>query len=284
MKKLTYDLCFLFLAVLTISGCARVPIKTHLDLLFERSFKDVRVPEIDQIKNLAKANTFGLTSSFPHTTYDEVWNAALIVSMQQGVVVRASKSSGTMVIVPVRMLTPPFVLFLEGNGRVDLYLCWMDSLYTRVDKPDQLAFVFPDTIKNKMGTDYLDKLSTQVYSGKKWQYLNIAEKDSFAVPVSSPEVKDAVPSLELHLAPDSSKIITGGDISVIYFRSEFSKSMLAFRGIAGLNANMQGQFNKTYVEIENNDTFYIKTSAGILYRVKILQEGPDGVTLTFEKR
>lgn len=117
MTRLTRNLAFLFLATLTISGCARVPIKTQLDLLFERSFKDVRVPEIDQIKNLAKTNAFGLTSSFPHTTYDEVWNAALIVSVQQGVVVRASKSVGTMVIVPIRMFTPPFALFLEGSGK-----------------------------------------------------------------------------------------------------------------------------------------------------------------------
>lgn len=160
----------------------------------------------------------------------------------------------------------------------------MDSLYGRADKPDQLAFVFPDIIKNKMGTDFLDKLSTQVYSGKRWQYLNIAEKDSFTVPVSDPGVKGVAPSLELHLAPDSSKTITGGEISVVYFRSEFSKSMLAFRGIAGANSNMQGPFSKTYVEIENNDTFYIKTSAGILYRVKILQEGPDGITMSFEKK
>jgi hypothetical protein len=100
----------------------------------------------------------------------------------------------------------------------------------------------------------------------------------------TPKAKEASALLELHLGPESTKTITNSGISLAYLRSEFSKSMLTFRGIAGVDRDIQGPFSKTYVEIENNDTFYIKTSAGILYCVKIVQEGPDGVTLSFGKR
>jgi hypothetical protein len=137
--------------------------------------------------------------------------------------------------------------------------------------------------RNNTDTGYLNSAFTPASLVDEQQSLNGGDRDSLAVAAPDPSTKDQIPSLEVHLAPERSRTLIDGDISVVYFPSEFSKSMLAFRGIAGVNANIQGPFTVTYVEIEDNDTFYIKTSSGILYRVQIVQQDPNGVTLSIGK-
>jgi hypothetical protein len=137
--------------------------------------------------------------------------------------------------------------------------------------------------RNKTETGYLNSVSTPASLVNEQEPLNEGDRDSLVVAAPGPSRKDEIAPLQVRLAPESSRTLIDGDISVVYFPSEVSKSMLAFRGIAGVNANLQGPFTVTYVEIEANDTFYIKTSSGILYRAQIVQEDPKGVTLSIGK-
>ncbi|OQX52255.1 MAG: hypothetical protein B5M53_09070 [Candidatus Cloacimonas sp. 4484_209] len=152
-----------FFALFVFSGCASKPevIKTRLDQFFERDFKGFEVPEINKIKLAGKGK------SFPYATFDEVWHSAIIVLMQQGIVVRLSKESGVIITVT----TPPLALFVERGGVVTVYLHIMDDLYKRVDTPEKVARRFPIQRKEEILDGFFGMLSTQIYSGKKWKYL-----------------------------------------------------------------------------------------------------------------
>ena len=116
--------------------------------------------------------TYGDQRAFPQTTFDEVWDASLAVSIQQGIVARASKNSGTIAVVP-NVQTPPFIVLVEESNPTTAYLYWMEYLHRRVDDSSKVdGTILADTTKSKIAEKYFDKVATQVYAESKWKYLN----------------------------------------------------------------------------------------------------------------
>jgi len=160
----------LILAILFISsvffGCAPKIVKTELDQLFEKNFEGFEIPEVRWIKG-------GGSRSFPYVTFDEVWDATILVLMQQGIMVRSSKDTGRI----VTITKPPIAIFVERGEVVAVYLNWMEHLYKRVDKPEVVTVQFKLNAARKMAKDFFDKLATQVYAGEKWKWLKIQGKE-----------------------------------------------------------------------------------------------------------
>lgn len=151
----------LFFLLFVFCGCAAPVIRTELDHLYEKNFDGFGVPEIIDIKK------GGENKGFPYTTFDEVWDSAIIVLMQRGIIVNSSKDSGIITVIT----TPPISIFVERGEVITIYLKWMDNLYRRSDKPGLATDKFDSYDKTKMANAFFDKLSTQVYAKEKWKYL-----------------------------------------------------------------------------------------------------------------
>lgn len=152
----------MFLVSFTLFGCAATVVKTELDQLFEKNFEGFEIPEVRWIKE-------GVSRSYPYTTFPEAWDATILVLMQQGVVVRSSKDTGTLVTVT----KPPLAIFVEQGEVVTVYLNWMGHLYRRADKPEVTTIEFKSEDAKKIGETFFDKLATQVYAGEKWKWLRV---------------------------------------------------------------------------------------------------------------
>lgn len=151
-------------AILFISsvffGCGPKIVKTELDQLFDKNFEGIEIPEVRWIKE-------GESRGFPYATFDEVWNANILVLMQQGIMVRSSKDTGRI----ITIAKPPLAIFVERGEVVNVHLNWMEHLYRRVDKPEVVTVQFKLNAINKMTKNFFDKLATQVYAGDKWKWL-----------------------------------------------------------------------------------------------------------------
>ena len=146
-------------------GCAPKIVKTELDQLFENNFEGFEIPEERWIKE-------GLSRSFPYATFDEVWDATILVLMQQGIIVRSSKDTGRI----VAITKPPIAIFVERGEVATVYLNWMEDLCRRVDKPEVVTVQFKLDAARKMAKDFFDKLATQLYAGEKWKWLKAQER------------------------------------------------------------------------------------------------------------
>lgn len=87
--------------------------------------------------------------------------------MQQGVILQASKEAGII----VGMGQWPLGIFVERREPVNIYIRVITDLYARLDDPEKTPLKSGPPDSSKMLGDFLDKLATQVYAGKKWKYL-----------------------------------------------------------------------------------------------------------------
>ena len=136
-------------------------IRTELDVLFAENFYSLKVPDNRWIKERS------VSRSFPEATFEQVWDSAIIVFLQKGIVAHADKDKGTIVII----YALPFMIFVEKNDIINVYLKWMDYLYRGYDEPEILTIKFKRYKKKAMAKDFLDQLATQIYSQEKWKYL-----------------------------------------------------------------------------------------------------------------
>lgn len=151
LKKLLI-LSMFFLYFIHIFGCGSKVVKTKLDQLFEKNFEGLEVPEANEIKN------DDVKEGFPYTTFDKVWDSSIIVLMQRGIIVRASRESGTI----LTITSPPLAIFVEKGDVITVYLKRMYNLYEREHS----------MVENiQIARTFFDKLATQVYAGQKWKYL-----------------------------------------------------------------------------------------------------------------
>lgn len=153
------SLMFLCL-ILTSFGCPPAPIKSKLDELFDKNFEGLDTPEITWIKK-------GVSRSFPYRTYEQVWDALVLVMIQQGIVVRVSKEEGTMLVVS----SLPIAVFVERGETITVYINWITDLYKSVKKPDEVAVSVELEEAQKITDSYFDKIATQLYSNERWKWL-----------------------------------------------------------------------------------------------------------------
>lgn len=157
---------FTLLCLFVFFGCAPPIIKTELDVLFEKNFEGFESPEVTYIKK-------GVSRNFPYATYDQVWDATILVMIQQGIIVRSSKDDGIIVTVT----TPPLAIFVERGEVVTVYLNWMTHLYRRIDKPEVVTVAFELNEAQKIAETFFGKLATQLYAAEKWKWLKAEEEE-----------------------------------------------------------------------------------------------------------
>ncbi len=148
---------------LGLCGCASTSTvaKPPWEQLFESGFDGLAVPETGEI------HVRGTHRSFPHTTSGTVWDAAMVVLMQQGLIVRSSKPSGVFIIVT----TPPLAVAIEPSEPVLVSVKSLEHLYggdTATTVPPAGAGGTPRPNVEA----FFDLLTTQVYVGEKWRYLS----------------------------------------------------------------------------------------------------------------
>jgi len=135
---------------------------SELDKLFANDFRDLRIPEVVKIKKM------GEKKNFPYVNFNKVWESIILVLMQQGIIVKASKEEGIITAITV----PPLTVFIEENNNiVTVYLYWMEELCRRIDKPQEILIKLTPEIKEQMTENFFGQLATQVYASQKWKYL-----------------------------------------------------------------------------------------------------------------
>jgi hypothetical protein len=153
----------LILLSFTFLGCEPKMIRTETQMhqLFTNDFRGFPVPSNNEMKK-------GISKTFPYTTYEEVWNSTVIVLMQECLIPYSSKEFGNI----IGLTRPPMAIHIEytNDKKVIVYIYWMSDLYEGIDERKELLVKFSE-LTNK-GNDFFDKLSTQLYSSKKWKYLN----------------------------------------------------------------------------------------------------------------
>jgi len=169
MAKTILILAILFISSIFV-GCAPKRVKTELDQFFEKNFEGFEIPEARWIKE-------GESRSFFYKTFDEIWDATILVLMQQGIMVRSSKDTGRI----VTITKYPIAIFIErgkdNKKDVTVYLNCMKHLYRRVDKPRVITVQVKSDDVKMIAKDFFDKLATQVYAREKWKWLKSQEKD-----------------------------------------------------------------------------------------------------------
>jgi len=167
LRKIFLFFLLSFMAIL-FWGCAskKNMIKTGLERYFDKDFEGLQVPDAGEIRRL------GESRSFPHTSFDMVWDSAIIVLMQEGIIARASKDTG--IILTISKSSSAIFVDKEGEA-ITVYLKRMHNL---------------DWNGGQGGT-FLDELATQIYADQKWSYLSLSP------PHRSPNISSKLSSKEL---------------------------------------------------------------------------------------
>ena len=200
-----FFLCIYVQIFIICFSCGAPITKTKLDLLYEKNFEGFEVPNIDLIKKGEVRDfpyvTFDQVwdSSILILMQQGIIVRSLkdkgiiaVATPPQNLIVRKDETltsfqrnfstcyyamTGALGLylalrernkqVPVYdVTTPPFVIFIEKGEAINVYLHWMDNLYTSHLKPD-----FTPKAKTKIPEEFFDTLSTQIYAGEKWKYL-----------------------------------------------------------------------------------------------------------------
>lgn len=178
-KKILIILSASYIAII-FYGCNQQAkfLKTEMDELFAQDFRNFPVPEIAKIKAESKKQ------GYPYVTFDEVWEATIIVAMQEGFIIRSLRDIGILVLVPIQSLkgggknryyagSPPMAIFVEKGETTAVHLGWTENLYRELSNKQERRILveFKPNEKEMIAGRFFDKLSTQVYSGHKWKYL-----------------------------------------------------------------------------------------------------------------
>lgn len=149
-----------FLQTCLVVGCAKPYYKpTRLDYLFKENFEGFEASEIAEIKEKGKREKKG----FPYKTFDEIWDTAICVLMQEGIVVRASKDTGVI----VTITNPPLAILIERGDIITVFLVWNEGL----NDPRALPIKLPPDVKENMAEFFFGKLANQLYADEKWKWL-----------------------------------------------------------------------------------------------------------------
>ncbi len=189
MAKKIIVLSVLLFLLFPFGGCRPKIVRTELDRLYEKGFAGLDIPEVEKIR------AEGKNKSFDYATFDEVWDSAVIVLMQVGFIVRTSKDTGIIVVVPPQRiktekhtwgatnyynvgllpLLDPVALFVEEGERITVYFRFIENLNRRVDKPEEKVGFAAD--EKMIAEAFWEMLAVQVYAGQKWKYLYKESKD-----------------------------------------------------------------------------------------------------------
>jgi len=128
-----------FIVIATVfCACGHQSTMTQLDRHFEEHFHAYKWFDT----HWAKA---GKNREFPYLTYDQVWNSIILVLMQKGIIVRASKELGKIVTIS----RPPIAIYVDKSAEVRISVIIMDG---SKGNPPELAEGLAEAIRN--GTNF----------------------------------------------------------------------------------------------------------------------------------
>jgi len=158
--------------IFLMSGCApalvihdgkpqEVDRRTKLHKLKTDDFRDFAIPDTEEIIS------GGYQTALPHVTFDEVWDAVVIVAMQRGIVVRVDKATARLVV----LFDAPVALYVAGADPVAIHGKLLENLYETLDDTEKVEAKFASFAQERIVKGFCDLVSTQVYASQKWQYL-----------------------------------------------------------------------------------------------------------------
>jgi len=169
MKNRLFVLIFLF--AWSCAGCAStgaiessqpsIDDKTRLHYYFENDFAGFEPPTAERIMK------DGYQKDFPEVTLAEVWDAVVLVLMQQGIMMHVSKDSGILVCV----LQVPMGIYVPSEGEPRVYAVILEELYDPLDDSPKVLAKFKPDAQETITKAFFDSLVTEVYAGRKWEYL-----------------------------------------------------------------------------------------------------------------
>ena len=98
----------------------------------------------EPVKIIETKEEITTTKNFPYTTFDNMWDAAILVLMQEEIIMEASKDTG---VIKINTKRPCVIKIMRG---------------------DVISIYVSDI---KMAKTIFYKIATQVYSEEKWGYL-----------------------------------------------------------------------------------------------------------------
>lgn len=159
-RNLFIHLSFIF--IFLSSGLAKDPantIKTETERLFDKYIEGILSPVPTKIREL------GGKMEIPHTSFDVVWDSAIIVLMQQGIIFHSSKDTGIIVTTE----KPLLVVRVEKGNIITAYA--LRYSYGKNDEGKEVPVPQNKPAYEDLYKTFFHKLSTQVYAGEKWEYL-----------------------------------------------------------------------------------------------------------------
>ncbi|MGE0821753.1 MAG: hypothetical protein AB7G75_11035 [Candidatus Binatia bacterium] len=185
-----FSFCLGCVAIVAVNGCAatikrpQAPVaKTQLEVLFEQNFAGFQPPSPQ------RADEGGVSHEFVHTTFAEVWDGALVLLMQRGIIVHASKATGVIVAVNTNQTTTreegafvlpswqdttlPLVLHIQEKEptEVRVSINWLEELGRTSDAPPRHVVRITQGSKQLQAKSFFDLLATQIFARHKASYL-----------------------------------------------------------------------------------------------------------------
>jgi len=167
------------LVIIGISGCATIsPLATHLESNFEKFHPAAR----DNVKSHGSRKEIDVS-------YEEAWEDALYILSQYAIITDASKEAGHITYIDVDGLYLkdvytrhkfsywefPFTLYMEEGSRgVVLYVYPMKDMYKKYS--GRWWWKNVDAAFDQKIAELIEKLSTQIESGSRWQWLSKSSK------------------------------------------------------------------------------------------------------------
>ena len=161
-------ICVTCLCAMLAAGCAptrfKIPQPQIIGNQFANGFKDYDKVNADTIRSLSQTY-----KQFPYATIDQVWDAALRLALQEGVILTTDKTAGLIVFatsyrVSYILLTYPAP---DTTDIVEVRMAAQQETmdYQKPEMPGEIKLgAYPDPT-------FFDRLATQIYSGVKWKYL-----------------------------------------------------------------------------------------------------------------
>ena len=128
--------------------------------LYQEDFKDFPIPNTYKLKN-------GVKKKIPYASFDEVWDAAVLVLMQKGIILQTSKKLGVIVI----MGDWPLAIFVEKTEPIIIYMDILEDLYKAIDYSESIKLRYKPPYYKQILKEILNRIAVQVYVTHKWKYL-----------------------------------------------------------------------------------------------------------------
>jgi hypothetical protein len=173
MKNRKFMLLVCFWFIFLCFGCASIysPLKTH----FENNFSDFKIPEKDKLKGTAIQRTY-------QSSYDNVWDSALIILHQNTIIAKMSKESDFIAYIDIdglwleekfRYWEFPFTILVEKDSKgTTVYVYPMTYLFE--NEKEISGKEWWKTVKmgfNQKGEEFLEKLTVQLTTKDRWPWL-----------------------------------------------------------------------------------------------------------------